>query len=215
MKRIQHLRAPRLAFPQGLRLGTLRINFGIMPTHVHQGINGGHFFCTFTCWEWLPLIERTQLYDHLYAWMHLITGKGCRITGFVLMPNHVHLLLFVPEGLSINSILANLKRFAAYEIIARLQRQEAADLLSRLVDGLTSGDKAREQQHRVWRTSSDIKVCTSDRFVTQKLDYIHANPVKGKWSLVADASDYAHSSAAFYLNGSPGPAPVVHYHEVT
>lgn len=186
-----------------------------MPTHVHQGTSGGHFYCTFTCWNWFPLIERTRLYDHLYAWMHLVNSKGCRITGFVIMPNHVHLLLFVPEGQSINSILANLKRFAAYEVVARLERQGCTDLLSMLMGATTPGDNARRQKHHVWRTSSDIKVCESERFVTQKLDYIHANPVACKWSLVDDIADYPHSSAAFYLRGDTGPAPLVHFQEVT
>ncbi len=85
-----------------------------MATHKDQGSHGGHFFCTFSCWRWLPLIEETGLYDHLYAWMHRIREKGCLITGFVFMPDHVHLLVFVPPGLRINTILSNLKRFAAY-----------------------------------------------------------------------------------------------------
>ena len=103
--------------PQGHRLGTLR-SAGVlylfrMPTHHSWGKREGQYFCTFTCWEWLPLIEETRLYDSIYAWMRLITDKGCAITGYVLMPNHVHLLLFVPEGMSVNTILSNAKRFLA------------------------------------------------------------------------------------------------------
>ncbi|MBK9288649.1 MAG: transposase [Flavobacteriales bacterium] len=92
-----------------------------MPTHQDQGTTEGIHFCTATCWDWLPLIERTALYDHIYQWMHLIAAKGCRTLGYVIMPNHLHLLVHVPEGLSINMLLANMKRFAAYEVIKRLQ----------------------------------------------------------------------------------------------
>ena len=184
-----------------------------MPTHHSWGREAGHYFCTFTCWEWLPLIAVTGLYDKLYAWMDLVTAKGCAITGHVLMPNHVHLLVVVPESLSINTVLSNAKRFLAYDVIARLERTDRHDLLSRLSAGLTPGDEARAQQHRVWRTSSDIKSCESEAFLLQKLDYIHANPVSGKWSLVEDAHDYPHSSAGFYHRGERGAAPVRHYAE--
>lgn len=38
----------------------------------------------------------------------------------------------------------------------------------------------------------------------QKLDYIHLNPLSGRWKLVSYAEDYHYSSAKFYiLNRSP------------
>ncbi len=184
-----------------------------MPTHHGWGSRAGHYFCTFTCWEWLPLIEQTLLYDRLYAWMHLVTTKGCTITGYVFMPNHVHLLMVVPEGGSINTILSNAKRFLAYEVVARLEKAGRFDILQRLSAGLTTGSVPRGQKHRVWRTSSDIKSCESEAIILQKLNYIHANPVRGKWSLVEDAVEYPYSSAAFYYRGDRGSAPVRHYAE--
>ena len=50
--------------------------------------------------------------------------------------------------------------------------------------------------------------------IEQKLDYMHANPVSGVWSLVEDALDYPHSSAGFYERGDHCLAPVTHYHEI-
>ena len=35
----------------------------------------------------------------------------------------------------------------------------------------------------------------------QKLDYIHFNPVSGKWQLAKDDLSYHFSSARFYENG--------------
>jgi putative transposase len=39
------------------------------------------------------------------------------------------------------------------------------------------------------------------RVATQKLDYIHNNPVKGKWQLAKDYLSYHYSSARFYETG--------------
>jgi len=45
----------------------------------------------------------------------------------------------------------------------------------------------------------------------QKLNYIHENPVSGKWKLVDDYVSYDHSSAGFYELGETTNYPVKHY----
>jgi hypothetical protein len=47
--------------------------------------------------------------------------------------------------------------------------------------------------------------------VQQKLDHIHADPVKGKWMLAENYLDYPHSSAGFHERGDTSIAPVEHY----
>ena len=143
--------------------------------------------------------------------MWLAHEKGYRFVGHVIMPNHVHLLVHVPEGSDINQLLANGKRFLAYEVVKRLERMGDHKVLRSLQRALRASDRMRYQRHRVFRTSSDIRECLDESMLTQKLDYIHANPVSGKWTLVEDAIDYAHSSFAFYERGDRSPAPIVHY----
>ncbi len=86
-------------------------------------------------------------------------------------------------------------------------------IIARLRAGVRPSDAARGQEHRVFATSSDIRECFDEAMVQQKLNYMHANPVSGAWSLVDDALDYPHSSAAFYERGDACKAPVVHYDE--
>jgi len=182
-----------------------------MSVRTLQRTDGATFYCTFTCWNWLPLIERTNTYDHIYRWMHIVKAKGCRIFGYVIMPNHVHLLIHTPEGLSINALLANAKRFLAYEIRSRLVDLEEHGLLVTLKDAVRPSDAARGQVCRVFMPSSDIRECYDEAMIQQKLDYIHANPVKGKWMLAENYLDYPHSSAAFYERGDASNAPVENY----
>lgn len=179
-----------------------------------QRTDGAVFYCTFTCWAWLPLIERTLTYDRVYNWMHIARGKGFRVLGYVIMPNHVHLLLFAPAGPSINVLLANAKRFLAYDIITRLKNQGDHKLLEQLKAAVRSGDETRGQEHRVFITSSDIRECFDEAMIRQKLEYIHANPVSGKWSLAQNALEYPHSSMAFYERGDLTLAPIEHFEVV-
>ncbi|HRQ85541.1 MAG TPA: transposase [Flavobacteriales bacterium] len=182
-----------------------------MPVRTLQRTDGATFYCTFTCWNWLPLIERADAYDHGCRWMHIAKTKGCRIFGYVIMPNHVHLLIHTPEGLSINALLANAKRFLAYEIRSRLVDLEEHGLLVTLKDAVRPSDAARGQVCRVFMPSLDIRGCYDEAMIQQKLDYIHANPVKGKWMLAENYLDYPHSSAAFYERGDASSAPVENY----
>jgi hypothetical protein len=54
------------------------------------------------------------------------------------------------------------------------------------------------QLHKVFKDSFDAKAIYSHRFLLQKINYIHNNPVSRKWMLVKDFVEYEHSSASFY-----------------
>ena len=45
----------------------------------------------------------------------------------------------------------------------------------------------------------------------QKLDYVHDNPVSGKWNLAATAVDYKHRSAKFYIAEENGIYLITNY----
>jgi len=171
------------------------------------------YFCSFTCFDWISLFEITNLYDEIYKWFNLLIKNNHQIIGFVIMPNHLHLLIYVKGGEnSVNTILSNGKRFLAYEIVKRLEESENNKILERLAKAVTPVERTRKKKHRVFERSSDIKPCYSERFVRQKLEYTHANPVKGKWRLATTFVAYPHSSAGYYELNEPHPhVAVTHY----
>ncbi len=174
------------------------------------------YFCTFTCIRWLHLIEITNLYDHIYNWFKILIRQGHEITGFVIMPNHVHLLVHVDSTQStVNRILSNGKRFMAYEIIKRLGDLKQYEILQTLSQFVSTEERKRQKKHRVFEPSSDIKPCFTEKFINQKLEYIHANPVTGKWQLAASMADFQHSSASFYeLNQEHSLVHITHHKEL-
>jgi REP element-mobilizing transposase RayT len=115
------------------------------------------------------------------------------------MPNHVHLLFYLTDDkVNLNTIISNAKRFMAYDIIKRLYEQNNQPLLNVLSLACSEKEKAKGQLHKAFEVSFDAKSVYSLDFLYQKLDYIHHNPVSGKWNLCNEFTDYAHSSAAFY-----------------
>jgi REP element-mobilizing transposase RayT len=172
----------------------------------------GVYFITFTCHQWLPLIEMTQSYDQVYKWFDYLKSRGHLIVGYVIMPNHLHVLIaFRCTEASINTIIGNGKRFMAYEIVRRLSVQGNHEVLDRLQNAVTQSDRIRNKRHEVWEDSFDWKMGEGQEFMQQKLDYMHDNPCRSKWNLAASPVDYPHSSAGFYIEHATGLYPVLNY----
>jgi len=157
------------------------------------------------------LFEITQSYSLVYNWLKLIDEKHqIKTLAFVIMPNHVHAILYLTDTtVNLNTIISNAKRFMAYDFIQRLQIQNEYDVLNLLSVACTEKEKAKGQLHKAFEPSFDAKPIYTDEFLNQKLDYIHHNPVNGKWSLVNEFTDYLHSSAAFYELEQPHPFIVI------
>ena len=172
----------------------------------------GTFFITFTCHQWLPLIDKVKGYDLVYNWFDYLKNQGHYINGYVIMPNHIHILIsFIDTGQSINTIIGNGKRFMAYEIISRLKQNNEMELLATLSDHVETKRKQNNKQHEVWELSFDWKDCRSKEFIIQKLDYMHANPCSKKRNLSNSPVEYLNSSAKLYLTGEQGIYPVSNF----
>lgn len=160
------------------------------------------YFCTFTCYKWMHLFEKVNAYDTVYKWFDNLKQNNHHPLVFVIMPNHLHVILYFPEtGYNLNKIISNAKRFIAYEIINRLERNSLNEELDFLHDAVTKAEAKKGQVHRVFEESFDAKGIYNEKFFMQKLNYIHHNPIKGRWNLVNDYTDYEHSSASFYELG--------------
>lgn len=168
------------------------------------------WFVTFTCFKWISLFEISNSYDLIYSWLRLIREDRAEVLAFVIMPNHVHLLLQLrSHEVNLNIMLSNAKRFMAYELVKRLEEKGQHDLLQILSKGCSIREAAKGQLHKVFEPSFDAKPVYTEDFLLQKLNYIHHNPVKGKWNLSSDYVDYQHSSAAFYETGARHQSVVI------
>ena len=113
------------------------------------------YYITFTCFNWLPLFQLTNAYDTIYKWFGwLQEKKNIQVTGYVIMPNHIHCVLFFPKAdFSLNTIVSNAKRFAAYEIIKRLKAANQTKLLEQLQSSVSVKEKNKGQLHKVFEES--------------------------------------------------------------
>lgn len=149
-----------------------------------------------------PGLEVIGSYDLVYKWFDYLYTKNIRVAGYGIMPNHVHVMLYFPEmSVTLNAVMANGKRFMAYEIVKRLIATGNSDLLQILISATTATEHCKGQMHKVFEKSFDAKQCVSSNFIYQKLDYSHHNPVSNRWALADNFINYIHSSAGFYEAG--------------
>ncbi len=176
-----------------------------MPVRNGNYYHNGVYFITFTCYNWLPLFKITDGYHLVYDWFDHLINKGSYIIGYVIMPNHLHAIIaFRQHGQSINTRIGTGKRFMAYSLVTLLKEKKQSALLKTLASGVNNTDRKRGKLHHVFKASFDCKECRTDKFLLQKLNYIHNNPCTGKWNLAEIPDNYKHSSARFYNQGVPG-----------
>ena len=150
----------------------------------------------------MDLFKRVKAYDAVYKWFDELKKNNQQTIAFVVMPNHMHVILYFPEsGFNLNKIIGNAKRFLAYEIVNRLEEKKMNEELDFLHGAVTEREAKKGQIHKVFEESFDAKGIYNEKFFMQKLNYIHRNPVSGKWNLVDDYTEYEHSSASFYELG--------------
>ena len=76
------------------------------------------------------------------------------------MPNYVHCILFFPNGnYDLSKIIANGKRFIAYEIVRRLEQKGCNNILMLLKEGVSEKQPRKGQRHKVFDESFGREAC--------------------------------------------------------
>ena len=89
------------------------------------------------------------------------------------------------------------------------------DILRILRGGVQESERKKGKKHQVFRLSFDAKKLEGENEICRVLDYIHHNPVSGKWSLAEDFVEYPYSSARYYETGVHGHIIVRDYRDIS
>lgn len=125
-----------------------------------------------------------------------------KLIGYVVMPDHIHLLAN-PLHLDISMIVGKLKGRAAASILKWLRTEGHGTSLAKLqlAHPLKSG-----QTHAVWLQDFSAIDIWSHKFIRQKLHYIHMNPVRA--GLCDHPAKWRWSSYHAYLPHEAGSVPI-------
>lgn len=153
------------------------------------------YFFTSTIKDWIPLLEKKEYKKMVLDSLKFLNSKGLiRVYGFVIMPNHIHLIWEMLEMNGKESPHSSFLKYTSHEFLKRIRREEK-HLLNRFeVDEIN-------KSHSFWQRDPRDTEIFSPKVIFQKLDYIHHNLCRGKWMLVEDPVHYPYSSFEFYENG--------------
>jgi putative transposase len=166
-----------------------------MPIQIRKSYTalGKIYFWTATIHKWYCLLESTPNKVLVTNYLKELSDKKLiTVYSFVIMPNHIHLIWKqnclngkeTPKG--------SLLKYTAHCFLKDLKRQGNSAKYR-----VNAGNKC----HEIWqRDSMGIAIYTR-AVAKQKLDYIHFNPLRGRWKLAKDDISYHFSSARFYETG--------------
>ena len=158
-----------------------------------QTIIGNIYFWTATIYNWNCLLASDDFKDLIVNYLKKMSDEGLiTIFGFVIMPNHIHMIFRQNRLNGKESPKASLLKFTAHAFLKCLKATGQEYLYK-----VTRTNKAYE----IWQRDSLGIEIYSKWVARQKLEYMHANPVKGKWKLSKDDVSYYYSSARFYETG--------------
>ena len=113
------------------------------------------------------------------------------------MPNHVHMIARAAGNYSISDILRDLKKFTARSIVKKIEDEMPAGYKEILAKFVEAGKHLKRiTKHKVWQGGNQAKMVYSNKFLREKLFYIHNNPVE--YCLCSVPWDYKYSSASNY-----------------
>jgi putative transposase len=149
-----------------------------MPSGLKRYQTSGHdHFITFTCYHRQPDLDSDQARRVFEETLELLRSRHrLFVFGYVVLPNHVHLLLSEPQ----HQLLANTIRALKTETSKKLKQ-----------------DRPQFWQRRYY----DRNILTQNQFV-EKLRYIHRNPVAE--GLVERPEDWSASTYRHWLTGERG-----------
>jgi putative transposase len=166
-------------------------------------IPGDAHCLTFSCYQRLPLFSR----ERSCGWMlqALESGRARQLYdlwGFVVMPEHVHVVLCPRSDVRIASILTTLKQSVARRALSWLQR-EAPDFLPRLEDRQPNGQRC----YRFWQRGGGYdRNLRTVADIHRNIEYVHENPVHR--GLVNASEDWPWSSCRAWRTGEDKPIAI-------
>jgi putative transposase len=170
-----------------------------MPSGLHRTYGAHHLhFITCSCYRRLPLLRAARSRDRF---LHILEQTRQRyrfvVVGYVVMPEHIHLLITEPEVGNPSTVMQVLKQRTAR---ALRPKKTPSDPRQRFLFGdavpRTSFWQARFYDFNVWTTKKRV----------EKLRYMHRNPVKR--GLVSSPEEWRWSSYRFYFLNEGGPVRV-------
>ena len=157
-------------------------------------------FITATVVDWVDVFSRKAYKDLIIESLEFcIKNKGMILYGYVIMTNHIHLVLQSKDG-KLSDLVRDFKKFTAKSILRAIEENEFESRKDWMLKRFEFACKShsRNEKYQFWQYGSHPEEIYTEKFLWSKLNYVHLNPVRA--GFVEEPSHYLYSSASNYIN---------------
>ena len=158
----------------------------------------GAYFLTFQIVGWVDIFTRKVYRDIVIdSFKFCQTNKALNLFAYVIMSNHLHLIAQSGNG-DLSGFIRDFKSFTGKQFKIEIdQLTESRRDWMKMVFEFHAKFK-KKQDFQFWTHENHAELIYSQKFIVQKVNYIHNNPVKS--GLVTRPEDYLYSSARNYTD---------------
>ncbi|MEX1003067.1 MAG: transposase [Crocinitomicaceae bacterium] len=158
------------------------------------------YYLTLTVVNWIDVFTRKNHKDTIIESLrYCIENKGLNIYAYCLMTNHLHLIVNCDDPYKLKDTIRDFKRHTAKQPFFQIQNEAESrrEWLMRLFK--EAGERSSQNENlKFWQTGNHAIELYTEKFVWDKINYIHNNPVEENF--VSDPANWKYSSASNYLD---------------
>lgn len=155
----------------------------------------GLYFVSFATVYWTDVFVREEYFNVItngisYCRMH----KGMELYAYCIMPSHVHFIFRSSLGKPME-LLRDFKKYTSKQLIKTItdNPQESRKTWLLWLFKKAGKERSNVENYQFWQHHNQPIELWSEKVISQKINYIHNNPVKG--GFVLSAVDWKYSSA--------------------
>lgn len=162
----------------------------------------GIYFVSFATVNWIDVFTRPEYKDILVDSLnYCISNKGLTVYAWVIMSNHVHLVIETRKG-PLEDILRDFKKYTSKQIISAIENnpQESRKGWMLWMFQRAGQRNSNNQTYQFWQQHNQpVELSTTSYAIDSAIDYIHENPIKAGFA--DKAENYPYSSAVDFAGG--------------
>ncbi len=141
----------------------------------------GIYFITFSVVDWVDVFTRDvyrDIFINSLNWS--IKSKGLVVHAWVLMTNHVHMIVSRNGNPRLEDIMRDIKKFTSVKIIESIKRNPVESRKEWMLKLFNEKGVAnsQNQKYQFWQHGNHPIELDNNRIIEQKLDYLHNNPIE-------------------------------------
>lgn len=154
------------------------------------------YFITLTIVDWVDVFTRKEYKDIIIKNLNYCQKEeGLHIYAFVIMSNHLHLVVRREHEKSLSELLGRFKSITSKEIVKAIQKNKFESRKEWMLAIFRQNAKGKKQykDYHFWQYTSYPIALDYNYIIDQKIEYIHQNPVVA--GIVEESHQYVYSSA--------------------